>query len=139
MIDYFSHISSSYAESNEISRLISPDFPSKPTCVDFYYQIRGNDQCDLAIKTMHNGLLSLPFWTRYRDYGDEWNLAEIEVSSVSTDDFKIVFEGQVKENWQGYIAIDDVKAEGRPCRPSGFCTFESTPRFCTWKNIESTI
>ena len=38
---------------------------------------------------------------------------------------------------QGDIAIDDVQIEDRTCPKPGSCDFESTPRFCTWYNIQS--
>ena len=87
-----------------------------------------------------NGVISQPIWVRTEDYGNEWHLAEVDIPvpvDESMDTFQIAFETRVKNNnWLGFIAIDDIKIENRTCRPSGFCTFESTPRLCTWKNIQ---
>lgn len=81
------------------------------------------------------GLISVPFWLRNQNYGDEWLLAEIDVASTS--DYKVAFEGHiVRSGWFGYVALDDVKIQNRKCPPPGFCDFESLPRLCTWKNIE---
>lgn len=123
-----------------MSRLLSPELSSQPKCVDFWYQIVGNEQCDLIVRTVsRDNVTSSPFFTRNKDYGSEWHLAEFDISSVATDFLRVALEGQVKSDWQGYVAIDDIKIENRQCRPPGFCTFEFTPRLCTWMNVEGEI
>ena len=89
----------------------------------------------LNILTLSNNVLSSPFWQRSKNYGDEWNLAE--VSLTSNVNYQIAFEGIVGSSFYGDIAIDDVQVEARACPKSGSCDFESTPRFCTWFNIQS--
>ncbi len=90
-----------------------------------------------------NGQLSLPIWTRNKNYGDNWNLAQVSVSSPSvstTELYQIAFEGIIGNKsfyFEGDIAIDDVKVEKRVCPSLGFCDFETSPRLCTWSNIES--
>lgn len=130
----FRSVTSGY--SNKTARLLSTEVTSRPTCVDFWYQIIGNAECDLEVRTVgRNGIISIPYMVRNKDYGSEWLQAEVEVASTSVDYFRIAFEGHVRNNWQGYIALDDVKIENRACRPSGYCTFESTPILCTWYNV----
>jgi hypothetical protein len=81
-----------------------------------------------------------PFWTRNKNYGDEWNLGETTIFGSNIDDkFYVVFEGIVMDSSYGNIAIDDVSIEDRPCRSPGYCDFDSLPRFCTWSNVQSKI
>ena len=97
----------------------------------------GNDIGSLNIRTLSDGgVLSLPFWTRAKNYGDKWNVGQTTVSSVGT--YSIVFEGIVGASWLGDIAIDDVFVVDGECQPDGYCSFESSnPRLCTWENENS--
>ena len=90
----------------------------------------------LNILTKSNDALSSAIWQRNKNYGDEWNLAEVQLSS-NNQDYQVAFEGIVGSSFYGDIAIDDVQVEARTCPKSGFCDFESKNRFCTWFNIQS--
>jgi hypothetical protein len=108
-------------------------------CLRFFYHMWGNDIGALNILTKsQSGTTSLPFWTRNKNYGDEWNLGEVTVMGLTTTDmYQIVFEGVVGDSWEGDIAIDDVTVETTECRPPGFCDFDRIPRLCSWSNVQS--
>ena len=121
---------------NDKARLIMPKKYRNAKCLNFYYHMWGDDIGSLNILTINdNGTRSDPVWKRNKDYGDEWFLAEVPLTSP--DNYQIAFEGVVGKSPYGDIAIDDVKVEDRQCPRSGFCDFETTPRLCTWYNIES--
>lgn len=104
-------------------------------CVQFYYHMRGNEKSSLDIIIVkESGSISQPYWSRYKNNGDVWNIAEVSIKTM--DKYKIGFQGTVGDNWIGDIAIDDVKIENRECYPSGYCDFESEESLCTWSNIE---
>ena len=50
-----------------------------------------------------------------------------------TEDFSIIFEGEVGGN-EGDIAIDDVFLQKGACASFGSCTFDEFD-YCTWSNI----
>jgi hypothetical protein len=121
------------------SRLITPfqEVVGKNSkCLRFYYFKRGEDSCSLNIfRTAMNGVESEVLWTRKRDYGDQWNLAELNIETDSN--FELVFEALPTNSfWFGTIALDDVSFEDSACPPSGFCDFESTLKTCTWSNVK---
>lgn len=104
-------------------------------CLQFYYHMRGNEKCTLNIITVkESGSISQPLWSRNKNNGNVWNIAEVNIKT--TDRYKIGFEGNVGDNWIGDIAIDDLKIEYRECYPSGFCDFELDNTLCTWTNVE---
>lgn len=130
------YIESSYPQNiGNLARLLTQSFDKGVYCLDFYYHMWGSTIGALNILTKsENGVFSSPLWTRNKNYGNEWNLAQLSVKT--SEKFQIVFEGVVGSSWYGDIAIDDVKVENRECGPIGFCSFESNPRFCTWSNLE---
>lgn len=130
------YIESSYPQNKgDLARLLTQKFDKGVYCLDFYYHMWGSTIGTLNILTKsETGVFSAPFWTRNKNYGDEWNLAQMSVKT--TENFQIVFEGIVGTSWYGDISIDDVKVENRECGPIGFCSFESNPRFCTWSNLQ---
>ncbi len=118
------------------ARLLTPNNYVNDNCLTFYYHMWGSSIGSLNILTFSNNALSLPIWQRNKNYGDEWNLAEVPLTSNNAN-YQVAFEGIVGSSFYGDIAIDDVQIENRVCPKSGSCDFESTPRFCTWFNIQS--
>ena len=97
--------------------------------------MRGNERCTLDILAIkENGQQSQSFWSRNKNYGNVWNIAEVTVTS--SEKYRIAFQGTTGPNWIGDIALDDVKIENRECAPSGYCDFESDDTFCTWANLK---
>lgn len=118
-----------------MARLLAPLNDKDKKCVQFWYQITGNDKCLFNVVTKtQSGQLSTPFWTRNKNYGKRWNLGQVTVSSI--EEYQIGFEAVVGNSWVGDVAIDDVNIENRECPPPGFCDFESIPRLCTWYNVQ---
>ncbi|RMZ97804.1 MAM and LDL-receptor class A domain-containing 2-like [Brachionus plicatilis] len=117
------------------AKLLTPLMEGAKKCLQFYYHMRGNEKCTLDIITVkESGSVSQPFWSRFKNNGNIWNVAEVSIKT--TERYKIGFQGTVGDNWIGDIAIDDVKIEDRECAPSGFCDFESEDTLCTWSNVE---
>lgn len=135
--------SSSPQKPNQIARLLTPLDLSDKQCLTFYYHMWGEGIGVLNIKTKSSsGSLSIPYWTRNQNYGDNWNLGQVTLPSVSAL-YQIAFEGIIGgttlNSFEGDIAIDDVRIERRECLPIGFCDFETLPRFCTWTNNEGLL
>ena len=77
-------------------------------CLTFYWHMWGDNVGALRVKTRtSNGIYSTPFWSRGYNYGDNWNIAQVEVSSF--DIYQVVFEGVVDDTWLGDIAIGNLK------------------------------
>ena len=131
---------------NQIARLLTPQIYKNKQCLEFYYHMWGNGQSRLNVLTKSStGSLSLPLWTRSKNYGNKWILGQLTVEppiASSPDDlYQIAFEGVIGNStisYEGDIAIDDIKLEERECPPEGFCDFESSSqRLCTWINSQS--
>ena len=129
---------------NQVARLLTPLVYSSKQCLEFYYHMYGNGGGMLNVLTKSaNGQLSLPIWKRNKNYDDNWNLAQVSITSPSastTELYQIGFEGIFGNSsvyFEGDIAIDDVKIDKRECPSLGFCDFETLPRLCTWSNVES--
>ena len=120
---------------NDKARLLTPNSYTNDNCITFYYHMWGSSIGTLNILTQTNGALSAPIWQRTKNYGDEWNLAEVPLAANNVN-YQVAFEGIVGTSFYGDIAIDDVQIEDRTCPTSGYCDFEHTPRFCTWSNIK---
>ena len=138
-------IESSYPQlENQKARLLTPAIYSDKQCLEFYYHMWGNGKAVLNILTKsESGQLSLPIWSRNKNYGNKWNLGQVTIpapsSLTSNQKYQIAFEGVIGNSslsFQGDIAIDDIKIENRACPPIGFCDFESKQIFCSWSNIE---
>lgn len=110
-------------------------------CLEFYYHMWGVGKSTLNILTKSaSNKLSLPLWTRNKNYGDRWNLGQVQIPS-SNELYQIGFEGIIGDhlfNFEGDVALDDVRIEEKDCQPEGFCDFESTSQpTCTWENDKS--
>ncbi|CAF0741650.1 unnamed protein product, partial [Brachionus calyciflorus] len=124
--------------SGSTARLLTPFQEGPSKCLQFYYHMRGNERCTLdVLVAKETGPLSQSFWSRNKNYGNQWNIAELTVKS--TGKYRIAFQGTVGDNWIGDIAIDDVKIENRECASAGFCDFESDQPLCTWENLEGNM
>ena len=104
----------------------------------------GNGRATLNIVTKSSsGLLSLPLWSRNKNYEDRWNLGQVTIPSPSNDLFQIGFEGIIGNasfSFEGDIALDDIKIQDKECPQEGYCDFESVDQIlCTWENIKSSL
>lgn len=110
-------------------------------CLEFYYHMWGDSRATLNIVTKSStDVLSLPLWSRSKNYGDRWNFGQVTIPSSNVV-YQIGFEGIIGNGtftFEGDIAIDDVKIEEKECEPEGFCNFESNDQIlCSWEIIKS--
>jgi hypothetical protein len=110
------------------------------SCLRFLYYIRGNEAVKLNVLVKGaSGAINSTGWTRFRDYGEEWNRAELTIKS--TENYQTVFEADASlaQTWLGLIALNDVYTVKGACPPSGFCDFDNKLQACAWFNIEGLI
>jgi hypothetical protein len=123
-------ISASIAKNDETTS-------SDLNCLKFFYFIRGDESVKLNVLVKGaSGAINATEWSRFKDYGDQWNQAELTIKS--TDSYQTIFEADASAatQWLGTIAIDDVLTVRGACQPSGFCNFDKTLQACVWYNIE---
>jgi hypothetical protein len=64
----------------------------------------GDNVGALRIKTKSiSGIESSVLWSRSYNYGDSWNIGQVQVSSSGS--YQVIFEGVVDASWLGDIAI----------------------------------
>ncbi|CAH1240972.1 MALRD1 [Branchiostoma lanceolatum] len=99
------------------ARLETPVIPGGRKCLTFYYWIQTDFMADadrntmngLNVYVMYESMLGDPVWSIMD--GDLWTRAEITIEA--SRDFQILFEGTVKSELEGSVAIDDIiLAEG---------------------------
>ena len=67
----------------------------------------GDNVGALKIRTKsNNGVYSTQLWSRANNYGDQWNIAQVEVNSIGS--YQVAFEGVVDDTWLGDIAIGKI-------------------------------
>ncbi|XP_066300039.1 MAM and LDL-receptor class A domain-containing protein 2-like [Branchiostoma lanceolatum] len=122
---------SRHSRPGDYIRLLSPTYPSTSgQCLRFYYHMYGTDVGFLSVLTRAFGTVGPAVWTQMGDQGDQWQVAELTVSSPTP--YQMVFEFISGTGQQGDIAIDDVSITDGACSPPGWCDFEIDQ--CTWSN-----
>ncbi|XP_019621266.1 PREDICTED: MAM and LDL-receptor class A domain-containing protein 2-like [Branchiostoma belcheri] len=118
------------------ARLETPVMPGGRKCLTFYYRMDAgfmgdadrNTMNGLNVYVMYENVLGDPVWSIMD--GDLWTRAQITIAAPR--DFQILFEGTVKSQFEGSVAIDDISlAEGacdEDCKNSfyGCCPDEVT-------------
>lgn len=98
---------------------------SSGMCLTFWYHMFGAHIDTLNLYLLQ-GSSSTLIWTRSNTQGNVWRQAQRTI--ISTQSYKILFEGVVGTSWQGDIALDDISLIGGPCPPALECDFEAD--FC---------
>nr|XP_027211162.1 MAM and LDL-receptor class A domain-containing protein 1-like [Penaeus vannamei] len=111
--------------SNEIARLISPDFDvgTSAACLSFWYHMHGFEVGKLTVKMQTDSNHSKALWERSGDQSHEWIQGKVQFSNG--DSGKMILEAHVKYAGRGNIAIDDILFDFNPCKTSGLCDFEN--------------
>ncbi|XP_072182128.1 MAM and LDL-receptor class A domain-containing protein 1-like [Diadema setosum] len=118
-----------YTEANgrvgKYSLLESASIPAATmgtVCVYFWYHMYGSDMGTLNVRSRVDGDLLQVFWTRSNSLDDNWYQGQAEYTS--TEDFKIVFQGGIGDNYRSDMALDDISIVAEPCRALHQCDFE---------------
>ncbi|XP_035665150.1 MAM and LDL-receptor class A domain-containing protein 1-like [Branchiostoma floridae] len=108
------------------ARLETPIIPGGRKCLTFYYWIKTEYLADrkplkneLNVYVMYESVLEDPVWS-IRD-GDLWSKAQVTIKAER--DFQILFEGTVKLDAKGTIAIDDISLAEGECDEDCWETF----------------
>ncbi|XP_067654295.1 MAM and LDL-receptor class A domain-containing protein 1-like isoform X2 [Haliotis asinina] len=90
--------------------------PTSPTCLTFWYHMYGSSIGTLNVYVLRNGVMDSPIWHLSGNQGDSWKVAEIALSTVSSNTpYQIVLEGTVGAGYEGDIAIDDFSVTTGAC------------------------
>ncbi|XP_071478396.1 MAM and LDL-receptor class A domain-containing protein 1-like, partial [Diadema antillarum] len=118
-----------YTEANgrvrKYSSLESASIPAATmgtVCVYFWYHMYGSDMGTLNVRSQVDGDLLQVFWTRSNSLDDNWYQGQAEYTS--TEDFQIVFQGVIGDNYRSDMALDDISIVAEPCRALHQCDFE---------------
>ncbi|XP_041467526.1 MAM and LDL-receptor class A domain-containing protein 1-like [Lytechinus variegatus] len=118
----------------DYATLLSPTYSATATgdCFSFWYHIHGDsDVGRLRVYERIDGNLEGPYWSSTGvNEGDNWWKASVTLKSKSS--FQIAVVGDVGNDPNSELAIDDFKVEEQPCAPRGSCDFEKD--YCTWLN-----
>ncbi|XP_071828929.1 MAM and LDL-receptor class A domain-containing protein 2-like isoform X3 [Apostichopus japonicus] len=100
------------------ARLHSPSLGAYGyVCIEFYYHMYGDSIGSLHVYASTSSLGS-PIWSMYGQQGEEWKRAQVEEFGHPTT--KVVFEGVRGTNYDGDIAIDDIRVTSGNCLNGGF-------------------
>ncbi|XP_078334103.1 MAM and LDL-receptor class A domain-containing protein 1-like [Crassostrea virginica] len=121
--------------SNQVAQLSSlQETQTGAACIQFWFHMYGNNIGTLNVYTAQGGQNGSPVWSRQRNQGNRWNLAQISINPSSP--YSLVFEAKHRTGIQGDIAIDDIVAQPGRCGDPGSCNFDGR-NFCTWQNLKT--
>ncbi|EDO47787.1 predicted protein [Nematostella vectensis] len=120
---YYMYIeTSSPRKSGDKARLYSPSYPAtKGSCFRFWFHMYGASIGSLQVYVKSGGT-ETQLWTRTRDYGNVWKVAQTTIQTTGA--YQIIIEGIAGTSYQGDIAIDDLKIVDGQCPLPGDCDFE---------------
>ncbi|XP_033751986.1 MAM and LDL-receptor class A domain-containing protein 1-like [Pecten maximus] len=137
---YYMYIESSAPRvAGDKARLLSPSYPATTgQCLTWYYHMYGSGTGSLAVRLFSQGQLKPAIWTRSRNQGNMWRVAQATINSDSPFQtmfllIQVVFEAITRQQ-TGDIAIDDISIRNGPCAGPADCNFESN--LCAWSNVE---
>ncbi|XP_057298293.1 MAM and LDL-receptor class A domain-containing protein 2-like isoform X2 [Hydractinia symbiolongicarpus] len=108
--------------------------PTKGTCVEFYYHMRGSGIGTLNVYIRRGKQVdSKPAWQLSREQGNEWERALITVVEDRVN-WRVILEGIRGSDYNSDIAIDDIHFHKGACVPKGDCDFESR-HACGYENL----
>ncbi len=116
-------------------RLISkPYSPYGDECLVFWYLMEGVGEASLRV---HEDILlssgdtaTFDLWKKNSHEKDEWRFAQAEIRNTFFS-YSVVFEAYRKNNFTGYVGIDDVVIKKGKCSPAIDCDFEEYS-ICSW-------
>ncbi|XP_013919281.1 PREDICTED: receptor-type tyrosine-protein phosphatase kappa-like, partial [Thamnophis sirtalis] len=116
-------VDSSHHSHGEKARLQLPTMKENDThCIDFSYLLyskKGTSPGTLNILVRVNkGPLANPIWNVTGSTGKDWLRAELAVSTFWPNEYQVIFEAEVSDGRNGYIAIDDIQVLSYPCDKS---------------------
>ncbi|XP_064619815.1 MAM and LDL-receptor class A domain-containing protein 1-like isoform X2 [Lineus longissimus] len=121
---YYMYIEATSKSSFSKARLITPEVPKGPKCLQFFYSMRGKDIGSLNIYTTKTGNSRVRAWTKSGNLGPIWKQALVSLNE--SDAFQVIFEGVRGKDYAGDIAIDDVTIMDANKCPEALNTFNCT-------------
>uniref|UniRef100_A0A8C6ZUV3 protein-tyrosine-phosphatase n=1 Tax=Nothoprocta perdicaria TaxID=30464 RepID=A0A8C6ZUV3_NOTPE len=114
---------SSDHDPGEKTRLQLPTMKENDThCIDFSYLLYSKSGANPGtlniLVRVNKGPLANPIWNVTGSTGKEWLRAELAVSTFWPNEYQVIFEAEVSEGRNGYIAIDDIQVLSYPCDKS---------------------
>ncbi|XP_071293125.1 receptor-type tyrosine-protein phosphatase kappa isoform X2 [Agelaius tricolor] len=114
---------SSDHDPGEKTRLQLPTMKENDThCIDFSYLLYskngGNPGTLNILVRVNKGPLANPIWNVTGSTGKDWLRAELAVSTFWPNEYQVIFEAEVSDGRNGYIAIDDIQVLSYPCDKS---------------------
>ncbi|KAF7245202.1 Receptor-type tyrosine-protein phosphatase mu [Varanus komodoensis] len=110
------------------AHLLLPHLKENDThCINFNFYVSSKSGSNPGILNVYvkvnNGELGSPVWNMSGAPTGTWNKVELAISTFWPNFYQVVFE-VITSGHQGYMAIDDVKVLGHPCR-NGILYFET--------------
>uniref|UniRef100_A0A8C4JVG6 protein-tyrosine-phosphatase n=1 Tax=Dromaius novaehollandiae TaxID=8790 RepID=A0A8C4JVG6_DRONO len=114
---------SSDHDPGEKTRLQLPAMKENDThCIDFSYLLYSKNGANPGtlniLVRVNKGPLANPIWNITGCTGKDWLRAELAVSTFWPNEYQVIFEAEVSDGRNGYIAIDDIQVLSYPCDKS---------------------
>uniref|UniRef100_A0A493TIG0 Receptor-type tyrosine-protein phosphatase kappa n=1 Tax=Anas platyrhynchos platyrhynchos TaxID=8840 RepID=A0A493TIG0_ANAPP len=114
---------SSDHDPGEKTRLQLPTMKENDThCIDFSYLLYSKNGANPGtlniLVRVNKGPLANPIWNVTGSTGKDWLRAELAVSTFWPNEYQVIFEAEVSDGRNGYIAIDDIQVLSYPCDKS---------------------
>ncbi|KAK0682538.1 PTPRK phosphatase, partial [Pygoscelis papua] len=114
---------SSDHDPGEKTRLQLPTMKENDThCIDFSYLLYSKNGANPGtlniLVRVNKGPLANPIWNVTSSTGKDWLRAELAVSTFWPNEYQVIFEAEVSDGRNGYIAIDDIQVLSYPCDKS---------------------
>uniref|UniRef100_A0A8B9G685 protein-tyrosine-phosphatase n=1 Tax=Amazona collaria TaxID=241587 RepID=A0A8B9G685_9PSIT len=114
---------SSDHDPGEKTRLQLPTMKENDThCIDFSYLLYSKNGVNPGalniLVRVNKGPLANPIWNVTGSTGKDWLRAELAVSTFWPNEYQVIFEAEVSDGRNGYIAIDDIQVLSYPCDKS---------------------
>uniref|UniRef100_A0A8C3HZC8 protein-tyrosine-phosphatase n=1 Tax=Chrysemys picta bellii TaxID=8478 RepID=A0A8C3HZC8_CHRPI len=116
-------VDSSDHDPGEKARLQLPTMKENDThCIDFSYLLYSKSGANPGtlniLVRVNKGPLANPIWNVTGSTGRDWLRAELAVSTFWPNEYQVIFEAEVSDGRNGYIAIDDIQVLSYPCDKS---------------------
>uniref|UniRef100_A0A8B9W2X8 protein-tyrosine-phosphatase n=1 Tax=Anas zonorhyncha TaxID=75864 RepID=A0A8B9W2X8_9AVES len=110
-------------DSQTNTRLQLPTMKENDThCIDFSYLLYSKNGANPGtlniLVRVNKGPLANPIWNVTGSTGKDWLRAELAVSTFWPNEYQVIFEAEVSDGRNGYIAIDDIQVLSYPCDKS---------------------
>ncbi|GFR70351.1 MAM and LDL-receptor class A domain-containing protein 1-like [Elysia marginata] len=118
-------------QAGDKARIIGPDTTPGTYCVQFWYQMFGRHVNRLNVYVQTGLVLPKVTWTRQGSLGRNWRYGEVDVKV--TRKFNILFEADMGANFEGNIALDDIKLVVGSCTGIPPSLKSSVLKACTFE------